>query len=77
MSEWMVVLTGLPSEIAAAQSWLNANGVPTFVRDADPYTGTKSLLVPASQLDRARKLLQALLTADWDGGETGGEAEQE
>jgi type III secretory pathway lipoprotein EscJ len=58
MSEWVTLLTGLPSDVAAVQSLLNANGIPTFTMQADPYTGTMSLLVPASKFEEALQLLQ-------------------
>jgi len=69
MSDWVELMTGLLSEVSVAQSWLTANGIPTFVRDADPYTGNKTLLVPASKLAQARHLLRLLATAPHDGGE--------
>ncbi len=69
MSDWVELITGLLSEVSVAQSWLNANGIPTFVRDADPYTGTKTLLVPSSKLAQARHLLRVLATAPHDGEE--------
>jgi len=58
MSEWVTLLTGLPSEVTAVQSLLNANGIPTFTMQADPYTGTMTLLVPASKAEQAHQLLR-------------------
>ncbi len=58
MSEWVTLLTGLPSEVTAVQSLLNANGIPTFTMRADPYTGTMILFVPASKVEEALQLLQ-------------------
>jgi hypothetical protein len=58
VSEWVTLLTGLPSDVTAIQSLLNANGIPTFTMQADPYTGTMSLLVPASKAEEALQLLQ-------------------
>ena len=69
MSDWVELMTGLIGEVTVVQSWLNANGIPTFVRDAYPYTGNKTLLVPASKLAQARHLLRLLATAPHDGGE--------
>lgn len=61
MSEWVEILRGLPGEVTVAQSWLQANGIPTFLRDADPYTGMKALLVPSRQMAKAKDLLVSLL----------------
>ncbi len=58
MDEWVTLLTGLPSDVTAVQSMLNANGIPTFTMRTDPYTGTMTLLVPASKAEEARQLLQ-------------------
>jgi len=66
VSEWVTLLTGLPSEVTAVQSLLNANGIPTFTMRTDPYTGTMSLLVPASRVEEARQLLQQFETPTFD-----------
>jgi len=67
VSEWVTLLTGLPSEVTAVQSLLNANGIPTFTMQADPYTGTMNLLVPASKAEEARQLLQQFEPSTSDG----------
>ncbi len=75
MSDWVEILRGLPGEVTAAQSWLQANGIPTFLRDADPHTGRKSLLVPSQQMAKAKHLLVSLSgTIPSEGEEHGTEA---
>ncbi len=59
MANWVVLLRGLPGEIAVVQSWLNANHIPTFVRNTDLHGVAMELLVPADKLAQAKELLAA------------------
>jgi len=60
MSQWTVLMRGRPSEIAAVQSWLNANEIPTISRTAEVHGNIVELLVPADKVARAKELLAAI-----------------
>lgn len=62
MSDWVEILRGFLSEVTPAQSWLQANGIPTFVRDTSPEMGIKSLLVTRQHAAKARQLMASLST---------------
>jgi len=61
MAGWVILLRGLLSEIAAVQSWLNANRIPTLVRNADMHGSLMELLVPTDKVAVAKELLAALM----------------
>ncbi len=60
MSQWTVLMRGLPGEIAAVQSWLNANEIPTIARTAEVHSSVMELLVPVDKVARAKELLAAI-----------------
>jgi hypothetical protein len=60
MSQWTVLMRGLPGEIAAVQSWLNANEIPTITRTAEVHSSVMELLVPVDKVARAKELLAAI-----------------
>lgn len=60
MSQWVVLLRGSSGEIAAAQSWLNANEIPTIVRSAEIHGVAVELLVPVEKVAVAKQLLLAV-----------------
>jgi hypothetical protein len=60
MSQWTVLMRGLPGEIAVVQSWLNANEIPTITRTAEFHSSVMELLVPADKVARAKELLAAI-----------------
>ncbi len=77
VANWVVLLRGLPGEIAVTQSWLNANHIPTLVRNADLHGTMMELLVPADKLVQAKELLSVFRSSavaeeteehgsDWD-----------
>jgi hypothetical protein len=54
MSQWTVLMRGLPGEIAVVQSWLNANEIPTITRTAEVHSSVMELLVPVDKVARAK-----------------------
>jgi hypothetical protein len=60
MSQWTVLMRGLPGEIAVVQSWLNANEIPTITRTAEVHSSVMELLVPVDKVARAKELLAAI-----------------
>jgi hypothetical protein len=60
MSQWTVLMRGLPGEIAVVQSWLNANEIPTITRTAEVHSSVMELLVPVDKVARAKELLVAI-----------------
>jgi hypothetical protein len=60
MSQWTVLMRGLPGEIAVVQSWLNANEIPTITRTAEVHSSVMELLVPVDKFARAKELLAAI-----------------
>jgi hypothetical protein len=60
MSQWTVLMRGLPGEIAVVQSWLNANEIPTITRTAEVHGSVVELLVPVDKVARAKELLAAI-----------------
>ncbi len=60
MRQWIVLLRGLPSEVAPVQAWLNANNIPTLTRTIAGVGGIVELLVPDDKVSAAKELLSAI-----------------
>lgn len=73
MKRWVVLLRGLPSEIAPAQALLNAHQIPTIMRTIVEIGGVMELLVPDDKVLDAKELLSAISQTSHEEDEARGE----
>ncbi len=73
MKRWVVLLRGSPSEVAPAQAFLNAHGIPTHTRTIIEIGGMMELLVPDDKVADAKELLSAISHAAHEDDEVRGE----
>ncbi len=60
MKRWIVLLRGMPSEVAPVQALLNAHEIPTLTRTIAEIGGVMELLVPDDKVSDAKELLSAI-----------------
>lgn len=76
MKRWIVLLRGLPSEVAPVQALLNAHEIPTLTRTIVEIGGVMELLVPDDKFADAKELLSAISQTSHEDDEARGECDE-